>query len=91
MPVLDLSISVGSGKYVACFEVVIFRSPRNIAERRLVFFSNCIREIFVLHMKYLDLSVLASCFKPLIPAAMYLSWLSNLIEWIFMPGYPSVK
>ena len=91
MPVLNLSISVGSGKYVACFEVVIFRPPQNIAEGRLVFLSDRVREIFILHMKYLDFSVLASCFKPLIPAAMYLSWLSNLIEWIFMPGYPSVK
>lgn len=60
MPVLNLSISVGSGKYVACFEVVIFRPPQNIAEGRLVFLSDRVREIFILHMKYLDFSVLAS-------------------------------
>ena len=91
MPVLDLSISVGSSEDVACFEVIIFRSPQNIAERCLVFFPDRVRQIFVLNMKYLYLSVLTSCLRALIPAAMYLSWLSNFIEWIFIPGYPSVK
>ena len=46
----------------------------------------------IFDVKYLNSSIITSLiYLIIIPAAIYLSWGSNLIEWTLISGYPYVK
>lgn len=59
MPILDLSLSVGSGKDVPSFEVVVLRPPKNIRKRRLGLIADGVSQTLLLDIEDLHSPVLA--------------------------------
>lgn len=80
MPILDFSFSVGSGEDVASLEVVIFRAPEYVRKGSFGLVCDGKSKALLFHIEHLYCSILASCIKSDIPAARYLSWVSNLTE-----------
>lgn len=80
MPVLDLSFSIGSSEDVASLEIVIFRAPENVRKGSFCLAGDGKSKALLFYIEHLDCSILASCIKTHIPAARYLSWVSNLTE-----------
>ena len=91
MPILNLSLSISSGKDISSLKIVILRSPKDIWKWSLTLIINSISNISFLSIEDLDRSILTSYILYDIPAAKYLSWGSNLTEWIFAYGSPSVN
>lgn len=91
MPILNLPVCVGCGEDVAGLVVAVFWAPHDVGEGGLAVIGDGVGQVPLLGVEHLDGAVLAGWVRQGLPAAMYLSWGSNLMEWILTSGSPSVK
>ena len=80
MPILYLSLCVGSGKDVPGLEVVVLRPPKYVRKRCFGLIADRISQTLLLDIEDLDSAILAGYITAEVPAARYLSWTSNLTE-----------
>jgi len=88
---LDFSFSTSSSQDIPRFKIIVFRPPKKIRKRGFSLIANGICECFFLYIEDFNSSIFASFVKNELPAAKYLSWGSNLTEWILTSGSPYVK